>query len=462
VRIVLVIRNVVYFYLVETTVRSLVERGNEVTIIINEIPLKPSLTGRSFQTFKSDVNGRCCIEEPLKLARDGGFYALAKSRALLDYGTYFKPKHTSSHMSYRHDPGRLFNNPIGRTLLASEPVRNFLRRKESLFPAESSIMQWLKERRPDVVVGLPYFWRPGVELEYVKAAKTLGISTVVPVIGWDNLTFKGTFHVIPDLTIVWDKVHVEEATGIHDLPLGKLLITGAPQFDWYYQIQPTTDKESFLRKIGLDPLRPFVLYLASSRNITAGDEPVFVEKLFDTLRNNSSTHDLQVLIRPYPMSADLWRNFKMDNVVVWPTTSHDLVPDIPDTRQYYFESLFHSSAVVGVNTSGIFQAAILDKPCVTVLTEDFRRMQEEVGHFTHELNAGFLDVAFSFEETAKILSDIVSGKDARAKNRKRFVSNFLKPRGLTRPVGELNAVAIELAAQGRTASEIDKVFGYTE
>ena len=35
---------------------------------------------------------------------------------------------------------------------------------------------------------------------------------------WDNLTSKGTVHVVPDVYIVWNEPLAQEAVELHDLP----------------------------------------------------------------------------------------------------------------------------------------------------------------------------------------------------------------------------------------------------
>ena len=87
-------------------------------------------------------------------------------------------------------------------------------------------------KEPDVVVASPYIFSLSREVEYVKAARSLGIPTVVVVLSWDNLTSKGTFHVLPDLTLVWNSALAEEAASLHDVPKEKLVVTGAPVFDF--------------------------------------------------------------------------------------------------------------------------------------------------------------------------------------------------------------------------------------
>ena len=66
-------------------------------------------------------------------------------------------------------------------------------------------------------------------------------------------------------------------------------------------------------------------------------------------------------------------------------------------RQDYFDSLFHSEAVVGVNTTAMVEAAIQGRTVHAVLADEFQDTQGGTLHFRYLLseNGGFLRVAKS-------------------------------------------------------------------
>ena len=73
---------------------------------------------------------------------------------------------------------------------------------------------------------------------------------------------------------------------------------------------------------------------------------------------------------------------------------------IAESRADYFDSLYHAAAVVGLNTSALVEAAIVDRPVFTMLLPEFRENQEGTFHFHHLLTVGdgFLNVARSLDE----------------------------------------------------------------
>ena len=166
------------------------------------------------------------------------------------------------------------------------------------------------------------------------------------------------------------------------------------------------------------------------------------------IHRHPDTENVNVVIRPHPIHADQWSEFSAQKCRVWPRRGGD--PGSPESRQGYYNVLYHSIAVVGVNTSAFLEAAIADKPCVTIMTEHYRHTQVDgFYHFRHLLNGGFLEVAESFTESAEIISNILSGNDAKALQRRAFVREFIRPRGLAKPASQVLAETItSLASDG--------------
>jgi hypothetical protein len=53
------------------------------------------------------------------------------------------------------------------------------------------------------------------------------------------------------------------------------------------------------------------------------------------------------------------------------------------SRAQYHDSIYHSAAVVGVNTSALIESAIVGRAVYTVLAPEFRDTQEGTLHFHH-------------------------------------------------------------------------------
>ena len=380
------------------------------------------------------------------------------TRGLRNYGFYLRPRHPSRGLArraaaYLPRPIRIAAvTPLGKRVIVNESVQRLLRNLEKVVPAGRGVTKWLADNQPDVLVASPFIYPgPGLrQVGYVKAARLMGIPTVVPVASWDNLTTKGVFQVIPDLVLVWNRPLLDEAIELHHLPPDRIRVTGAPTFDFLFEMGPSLTRGSFGEKVGIDPARPFVVYLGSSTTIS-GDERPFVEQFARTLYQHPHTSDITVLIRPHPLNASIWRGFSAENAVVWPEGGQ--VTDSPESRNDYYNTLFHSVAAVGVNTSAFLEAAVVDKPCVSILTEHYREVQTELGHFSHLLDGHFMEIAHTFEESAELIGAVRRGGDAKAADRRRFVREFIRPWGMDKPASRIMAEIVEATARRDTVGQ---------
>src|SRR4029078_7274683 len=81
------------------------------------------------------------------------------------------------------------------------------------------------------------------------------------------------------------------------------------------------------------------------------------------------------------------------------------------SRADYFDSLYYSAAVVGLNTSALVEAAIVDRPVFTILAPEFHENQEGTFHFHHLMTVGdgFLHAARTLDEHTAQLAATARG-----------------------------------------------------
>src|SRR6185436_5216772 len=134
-------------------------------------------------------------------------------------------------------------------------------------------------------------------------------------------------------------------------------------------------------------------------------------------------------------------------VSVWPRAGAN--PVDTEARAEYFDSMFHSVAVVGINTSALIESGIIGRPVYTVLTEDFAGQQEGTLHFQHlkTVNGGLLHVAGTLDEHVTQLAGAVRRQAAADDRSRAFVQAFVRPFGLDVTAASRFVEAIE--AHGR-------------
>jgi hypothetical protein len=376
---------------------------------------------------------------------------------VMSHAIYFRPQHNSPQLAPRMarlslPPARaVFATRVGRRLVASNSFLAAYRRLQAHLPADRCLVRVVEGERPDVVVACPFIYRTTNDVEYIRAAQKLRIPTVAVVASWDNLSTKGTFHLLPDSVVVWNEALAKEAQLIHAIPRDRLAVTGAAKFDPYFELEPSMSRDEFCARVGVDPGRPYLLYIGSSEQV-AGDETGFVRELAAALARDPRTAAVQVVVRPHPLNGQVWLDFEDERVTVFPRGGQR--PDIAGPRDDYFHTLRYAAAVAGVNTTAFLEAAIADRPCLSIVSDRHRAGQVERGHFQHLLKGGFIETVPDFEGAVAVVADLLEGRDAREARRRRFVGSFVRPRGIDRPAGAAVAEAIlETASTGVRESE---------
>jgi hypothetical protein len=151
-------------------------------------------------------------------------------------------------------------------------------------------------------------------------------------------------------------------------------------------------------------------------------------------------------VRPHPQNAQQWRNVDLNDfgpAVVWPPAG--ATPSDAESRADYFNSIVHSAAVVGINTTAEIESAIVGRSVFTILAEDFKATQEGTLHFEHLRNAngGVLHVARTFTEHVEQLNKALCHPNVDDGRCRRFVEAFVRPFGLDVPATPKLVEALE-------------------
>jgi hypothetical protein len=316
------------------------------------------------------------------------------------------------------------------------------------------VERFLIDQQPDVVLAT-HLARDSVQVDYVRAARRLGIHTAYPVFSWDNLTNKGLVHELPDLVLVWNELQADEAVELQSLPRERVRVLGAWSYDHWFAWEPSRNRDEFCNEVRLRADRPIVLYVCSS-GFVAPDEVAFVRRWIDALRaRGGALAEAGILVRPHPRNAAQWSGSALDlaQVTVWP--AHGEEPLEASSRQNYFDSIYHSAAVVGINTSAQIEGAVVGRPVHTVLAEEFEETQQGTLHFQY-LRAddfGHLYVGRTMEEHLEQLEDSLRGRRADGRN-ERFLRRFVRPFGLDVAATPRYVEAVEeLAARAAPAPD---------
>lgn len=295
----------------------------------------------------------------------------------------------------------------------------------------ASVRRELRARRPDVVIATPLVQFRARQRSWVRVAGELGIGTIACAYSWDIFTNRGLMHCMPDRVAVWNDAQRAQAARLHGISEGSIVIAGAWPYDHWFGRRPSRSRDEFLEELGLSAERRTILYVCSSRFI-ADHERDAVEEWVRALRSagDSRVATANVIVRPHPLNVEQWADGGQPDpgVVLFP--AHPPDPLEESARADYYDSIAHADAVVGVNTSALLEATILDRPALAYPGPRFRSSQDDLPHF--RLLVGeprAVRASRSMEEHLAQLSEFLADPGADRSHRRRFVSEFIRPHG---------------------------------
>ena len=334
---------------------------------------------------------------------------------------------------------------VGRTGQNMWTVINLLKIVEKAIPLNPFIVDFFKSYRPDVFLVTPLIDLRGTQIDWLKCAKSMDIKSGLCVASWDNLTNKSLIQTEPDTVFVWNKIQQEEAVELHRIDPSKIVVTGAQCHDRLFARRPSTSSEEFRRKVGLPLETPFLLYLCSSRFI-APHEVDFIGQWIKRLRNSEDPKfkKIGVLVRPHPQNASQWRDVDFsdhENVAIYPRAGAN--PIGGNSLNDFFDSMYHSVATIGINTSPMIESGILNKPVFTILAPEFRDTQEGTLHFQRLVAGGLLNISHNLDEHLNQLNRVLASPESYQARIKHFIQSFVRPHGLDTECTPIFVEAIE-------------------
>ncbi len=333
--------------------------------------------------------------------------------------------------------------PIRR---AMEFVLNLL---ERAIPLSKPLCDYLSQQEPDVVLITPLVELGSPQLDHLRAARKLGLRTALCVGSWDHLSSKSRIRDCPDRIFVWNETQQRELLDWHGVAVDKVVVTGAQCFDQWFDREPSQDRENFCESLCFRPEKSIVTWVCSSLFRGSPPEADLVEEWIRQLRasGDPALSEANILIRPHPQRQEEWRRIEIgdyDHVAI-----RGGYPNDEGTKATYFDALYHSDAVVGLNTSSLIEAGVVGRPVLSIVTPAYANNQEGTVHWSYLLNVGggLMRAAESLSSHYAQLQETLSG---RAVDNAPFIKMFVRPYGLETAGTPLLVGAVE--ALGSTDS----------
>ena len=272
----------------EPAVRLLAQHGHDIHLVADR---KDNVGGiKTLELLERDYPSRIRHSYARSRKEDRWLPLATQLRLTLDYWRYLDPRYDASPSLRARGAAQA---PGMASTLASAPVLGSraglalmgraVRLLERAVPSDGGAAAFLRNEQPDLLLVTPLLYFGSQQVEIVRAARALGIPTVLGVGSWDHLTTKGLVHEQPDRVIVWNDVQRIEAGDLHGIPADRVTVTGAQAYDHWFTARPTTSRAEFCARVGVPPDRPLLLYLCSSPFITPY-EVGFVRRWIEAIR----------------------------------------------------------------------------------------------------------------------------------------------------------------------------------
>ncbi len=430
-RILFLARHHGYFKNYESVLRRLAERGHTIHLAAER---DEELGGRRLVEALASAHPGITFGDAPAREDDEWQWVAGRLRLGLDYLRYQHPVFRQAYQlrvrARERTPGAFV--ALGRFVRPSAWARQVaikaLRVLELAVPNGENLRHYIASVNPDVVLVTPLIDLGSSQIDYLRIARERRIPTALCVWSWDHLSSKALIREQPDRVFVWNDTQRREAVELHDVAGDRVVVTGAQCFDHWFDRKPSRDRAAFCRVVGLDPARPFVLYVCSALFAGSPVEAEFVDRWLGHLRASRDPRvcEVQVLVRPHPSRTAEWENVDVASrgAVVWGGNPVD-----EQARADYYDSLHHCAAVVGINTSAFIEAGIVGRPVHAIVVPEFAANQSGTVHFQYlvDVAGGLVTLDHGLDEHVRHLGASLASAPVGLKP---FVQAFLRPHGL--------------------------------
>jgi hypothetical protein len=350
--------------------RQLIDQGFRVTVV------SPNAAESYFQEECQQEHVALC-QEPQSTGRIADWFRAYRPYLLDDVmgNVALRTKHEQR---FAHHPLlRVVMEYTNNHLTPHPGFRACVRQFECWVNRSKPIARLLRALRPDYLV-LPNPFGTQ-ETVYMVHARALGIPVICQMLSWDNITSKGTPLMMPDYFISWGPIMTEEMTTLYHFPPERIYECGVPHFDVYSQPEHLIPCEVVLRRLGLPPTQPYLLY-GMVAPYSAPREPDIIAWLVEKIRAQAFATPCSLVIRPHPQTIrgsyardreELGRLQALTGPQVAldmpPGLSEQLAWDLPKSDMYTLASLLAGSAIcLSVGSTLCLEACIVDCPVISV------------------------------------------------------------------------------------------------
>ncbi len=273
------------------------------------------------------------------------------------------------------------------------------------------------------------------------AASELSITVNCCIYSWDN-TAKASLAIRTDRYLVWSDYMKEELSNLYpEIDNKKIVVTGTPQFEFYFQDERKIPRGVFAKRYGLDPLKKWICYSGDDEK-TSPFDPLYLEDLAKSILEIPEGFRPQIIFRRCPVDVSdrfddvigkyseiinvidpLWNTDKVSWGTVYPKQEDiDLLVNIT----------LHCELVINVGSTMSHDFAVYNKPCLFIKYDQKKNEKwsvETIYKFQHFRSMGDLDaVAWinNKEEIKEKILKVLKHSDVIAKDKQTWMKIIVR------------------------------------
>ncbi len=290
--------------------------------------------------------------------------------AELFLNTKTKQLHQKIYLSKHHNYLRyFFASAVMHVCGFFRPIRTLFRAYVLRNIPDSPFDSYFEQYSPSVTLTTDPF--SPYDTLFMKSARKTKTTLVAFIRSWDNFTTKEYLQVCPDRVLAQNEETIGEGVVFHDIPKDLFRLVGVPQFEYYKTYTPIS-REAFCAEMGLDPQKKIILFSPAGDKFSSTDWQICeILKRFN--QEKRFIAQVQFLVRLHPMNFTTLTQFTPDGVFVIDNPNVSLKTNSQKESEmdmqnvnHLADSLFHADVVLNTISSLLIDAAIFDKPVVTI------------------------------------------------------------------------------------------------
>lgn len=332
----------------------------------------------------------------------------------------------------------LFLSKFYSFILFSEKLYDYLIYKQSII---KNLEQKILDINPDLVLNLHQ--RSTIASPIVVICKKNKIKTATTFFSWDNVP-KARLVNKYNYYFVWSELMKQDVKIAYpEIKSNDIIVTGTPQFEFYFNEDLKESKTIFFNRYGLDIAKKTICY--SSNDASSPYDPVYFDNICEEILKIDKEKRPQIIFRINPFDKtkrfdkvlEKYKSIIFNVTPDWQTESKNETRFINIYANYndnkvLLNTVLHSDLVINFGSTMAHDFAVLDKPCLYLnydVVENPTLKVNDVYQFQHFKSMGNIKAVGwinSKSEINETILETLNEPNKTGKDRKKWMEIIVK------------------------------------